>query len=1255
MKSSNMLSRRNHISFGSFIATISLSLELVIISEYRVLAQASPAVQADGTLPSLSIVMDNGSYFEITGGTQSGKNLFHSFSAFSIPANYPAFFNVESSVGNVISRVTGGSVSEINGAIFVPDSISYPVNFFLLNPSGVILGKDASFDIGGSLIITSARSLRFADGSEFSALQTNSPVLSVEVPVGLQVGASAANISVVGPAHDLYQKAGTNEIARIFHPAGIQLNENNTLALVGGNITMNGGNITAFSGNVELGAVKSGYVGLVPDSAGWNLDYAGVTDFGDINLTGSASIDTSGSKGGSLNAIAQNISLSDGSLFLSQTTGNFEGRASFIRAKESIYLAGVAPSPLGTTEPGLPTSFISETSIESTGKAGNLTIETPILYLSSGAQISNGTYGPGSGGILRIQAQDITVTGSTDRAPTAIINNGGRLSTGNAGSVHIQTNNLTVSDNGLISSQNFGKGNGGSINIKAGQVSFLGSDVVRPTGTGLFAGADVGDGGKIQLDVASLSLFGGTQLTSFTNSTGRGGDIEINSKSIEVSGVNNYGASSGIYTIVQSASATGSAGNLILNTSDLLVTTGGQISASTQGIGNAGNLTVMADRLRVEGTNGAQSSGLFASVLPTATGNGGLLSLTTTKLEVLDGGRITTDSAGSGAAGNLSLKTSDLLVSNGGQISASTQGSGNAGALNVVADRVQVQSLGSISTAVQSASATGNAGNLTVKTGDLLVSDGGQISSNTQGVGNAGNLSVMADRIRIEGTNGTQASGLFASVLPTATGNGGLLSLTTNKLEVLDGGRITTDSAGSGAAGNLSLKTSDLLVSNGGQISASTQGSGNAGALNVVADRVQVQSLGSISTAVQSASATGNAGNLTVKTGDLLVSDGGQISSNTQGIGNAGNLTVMADRIRIEGSNGSQASGLFASVTPTATGQGGLLSIATGKLEVFNGGRITADSAGAGAAGSLNIKAQTIDIAGTSAAGPSALLGTVTGSGDGRDLTVVADRLTVRDGATIAVGNTVTDGTTSTQGSGRVGNLNLDIGNLTLSGGSLSAQSLTGDRGSINIRAKTLTLRYGSQINANALGDATGGNIDIQTQLLFAVLTENSDITANAITNRGGAVRIQTDQLLGLQASSRLSELSDITASSEQGAQFSGVVEIKASETDLSRSLTKLPTVLAGIEPIRVSCSATAGSLSTTGKGGLPVMADQPIRSGMLWGSSGVRVAAAIAPAPMPSPLVQANAWTRDAKGRVQLLARSAAQLPEVGCLTAAP
>jgi filamentous hemagglutinin family protein len=1195
-------------SFQTFskqsIAVSSFFIVPIFISLFgftkAVFAQAIPAIVPDATLLSPSNVTDSGVRFEIDGGTQQGSNLFHSFSSFSVPVNYGAQFQSNSSIKNIITRVTGNSVSQIDGVISIPDASINPVNFFLINPNGVLLGEGASFSIGGSLLITSANSLRFSDGVEFSATQPNNSLLSLAIPVGLQLGSSAAPVSTTGPGHDFFQEDATNTIFRFLHPSGMELGSGNTLALVGGDITMQGGNLTVPSGNVEFGAVKSGYVGLLPNSSGWTLDYSGVTAFGDISLSGAASIDTSGAQGGSFRAQARNITFSDGAVFLSQNEGDFVGRESLIRATNSISLSGISP-PLFGTEPGLPTAFISETSIDSTGQAGNLTIEAPKLMLADGAQISNGTYGPGSGGILTIRAQDVTVTGSTDQGPSAIVNNGGRDSTGNAGSINILANSLTLGDNALITSQNFGKkGNGGSINIQADRVALFGSDVIRDTGTGIFAGADVGDGGKIQFNVGDLSLIGGTQVTSFTSSSGQGGDIAINARTVRISGSNSRNNNSGIYTIVISSDATGNAGNLTLNTGALLVSDGGQISTSTRGIGNAGELTVTADRIQVSGSSpDGIPSGIFTTVQ---------------------------SAAATGNAGNLTLKTGDLLVTAGGEISTSTQGLGNAGNLSITADRtIQVDGNGSaIDAAVKATGATGNAGSLTLKTGDLLISNGGQISASTNGSGNAGELNVTADRtIRVEGSG---------SSIDTAVKSAGA----------------------TGNAGNLTLTTQDLQVGSGGQISASTQGSGNAGNLDVIADRVQVQGPSSISTAVQSAGATGNAGNLTVQTSDLLIREGGQITSKTQGIGNAGNLNVMADRILIDGSNGSQPSGLFASVTPTATGNGGLLSIATMKLDVLNGGRITADSAGAGAAGSLNIRAQSIDLAGMGEAGPSALLGTVTGSGDGRDLTVVADRLTVRDGATIAVGNTLVQGLSQnnpvTQGSGKVGNLNLDIGSLILAGGSLSAQSLTGDRGSINIRAKTLNLRYGSQINANALGDATGGNIDIQTQLLFAVLTENSDITANAITNRGGAVRIQTNQLLGLQAGSRLSPLSDITASSEQGAQFGGLVEIKATETDLSRTLSRLPSLQTGVEPIRVSCSASQGNtLTTTGKGGVPVTAEQPIRSGILWGGSGV--ATAIAPPSQPPKLVQANAWTKDASGRVQLLAQSAAALAEAGCL----
>lgn len=949
----------NGIGLGIGKRQLMKPLSLSIIAGLCLLGSANPTyaqslpIEADATLGSGSSIVTpddpgNPSFFEVTGGTQRGENLFHSFNRFSTPENTFTLFSNDPSVQTIINRVTGTSISNFDGAL----ATASPVNFYFINPNGIILGRNASFDIGKSLVLSTADRVIFEGGVEFATIQPEQSVLSISAPIGLQMGLSAAAIEIAGPVHDFFQEDSTNTIIRLFHPAGLQLIGGTTLALVGGDITMDGGNLTVFGGNVELGAVKSGYVGLNPDPIGWELDYAGATAFGDINLTNSASVDVSGAQGGSIRVQARQLNMSDGSLFISQTEGESEGRESLIRATESITLSGVSENPVDPDTVGLPSGFIVETSIDATGKAGNLTIETPRLLITNAAQISNGTYGPGTGGTLTIRAQDITVTGSNEFAPSAIVNNGGRRSTGNAGSIDIQTNTLTLSDNGLLSSQNFGSGNGGAISIRANQATFQGdSSVLRASGTGLFAGADQGDGGNITLNIGNLNILGGAQVTSFTHSAGRGGDIGVQSQSIQVVGANSAGISSGIFTVVDRPNATGNAGNLTLNTSNLLLSAGGQVATSTFGIGNAGN------------------------------------------------------------------------------------------------------------------------------------------------------------------------------------------------------------------------------------------------------------------------------------------------------------LSVTADQIRIEGSQGSQPSGLFASVTPTGKGQGGLLSVISNKLEVFNGGRITTESAGAGAAGSLTVRANTIDLAGSSSLGPSALLGTVTGSGDGRDLTVIADRLTVRDGATIAVGNTVTQGTSFTLGSGRVGNLNLDIGNLVLSHGSLTAQSLTGDRGSINIRAKTLSLRHGSQINANALGDATGGNIDIQTQLMFSVATENNDITANAITNRGGAVRIQANQLLGIESRSMLSVLSDITASSEQGAQFSGVVDIKATETDMSRTLVKAPTIQTKGEPIRVSCAATGNALSATGKGGVPTMVDQPIRSVMLWGGTSRTMAIE----PGPNRLLQANAWRKDASGTVQLLAQDTAALAQADCLAANP
>ncbi len=79
-------------------------------------------------------------------GRVRGKNLFHSFERFDVPTKGKVTFTGPGGLDNVVSRVTGGDASRIDGTLAsrVPGA-----DVYLVNPSGILFGPNARLDVPG--------------------------------------------------------------------------------------------------------------------------------------------------------------------------------------------------------------------------------------------------------------------------------------------------------------------------------------------------------------------------------------------------------------------------------------------------------------------------------------------------------------------------------------------------------------------------------------------------------------------------------------------------------------------------------------------------------------------------------------------------------------------------------------------------------------------------------------------------------------------------------------------------------------------------------------------------------------------------------------------------------------------------------------------------------------------------------------------------------------------------------------------------
>ncbi|OKH43021.1 hypothetical protein NIES2101_31710 [Calothrix sp. HK-06] len=735
---------------------------------------ANAQISPDGTLPNNSSVTLNGSTFNITGGTQAGSNLFHSFGEFSVPTSIRVFFDNTPNIQNIFSRVTGGKVSSIDGLIQANGN----ANLFLLNPNGIVFGQNARLNIGGSFIGSTASGLKFADGAQFLIAGNQTPLLTISVPIGLQFNtANPGAITVNG--------------------SNLAVPTRQTIALVGGDVNISGARISAGGspfllvqgtpvattpgGRIELGSVTQGEVSLTPSRLGFNLSYVNVPNKGNIQIRGATNVDVSGIGGGEIQINARNLLMSEQAGVGSITQGSQPGGDININATESVELVGTGDftqtlQSLTTSDNLLDTRFTRlYNGTFGAGNAGNLTINTGRLIARNNTGVILGNRGLGNSGNLTINA-----SGGVELTSSVLTTGVGAGGKGNGGNLTINTSRFLLQDNGQANTTTLSTGKGGDLIVNADSVELIRSVpiIINPflaASTNLST-SSVGDGdaGNLTLNTRTLvmrdraGIFAGT-----TNGNGQGGNITLNaSESVELTGgqtaffpgISYIGTNTNISTI---STTVAQAGELRVTTPRLLVQQGAQMTVSTFGAGQGG--TVKIDAKSVEVTGASPDGGISQSTISASNrgifgrGTGGDISISADKLIVRDRGRVNAESLINGNAGNIEITAPQILLDRDGTLTAATVG--ERGNITLNSNSIIMRRGSSITTNATANNVIG--GNITINTDVLAGFENSSISANSAD-GRGGNINISTQGLFGLQVRPQQQTNLTSNI--TATG-----------------------------------------------------------------------------------------------------------------------------------------------------------------------------------------------------------------------------------------------------------------------------------------------------------------------------------------------------------------------------------------------------------------------------------------------------------------------------------------------------
>jgi filamentous hemagglutinin family protein len=1063
-------------SFWVFAIAEVLSPWFIMPAKAQMTPDDTLGVEASKITPN--VLIKNEISDRIDGGAIRDSNIFHSFSEFNINNGQKVYFSNPSGVINILTRVTGGMRSNILGTLGVDGG----ANLFLINPNGILFGQNASLDLRGSFVATTANGVQLGNQGVFSATNPQAPALLTVNPSALVFSQVQANAGITNQSQ---APAGVNPDGG--NTRGLRVPDGKSLLLVGGNVSVDGSGLRAYDGRIELtGLAAPGDIELNMMGDILSLNIPKDVTLADVFLSNNTGVSVFGAVGGNIAINAHNIDINSSSLFagIAKGKGNSTNQAGDItlNATGNITLTGNF------------SSIDNRVDENATGNAGNIRISANSLTLKDDASLSTYTFGNGNGGTVFVQVNDAVTLEDGDIFSTVEAG-----AVGNGGDINIQAGSLSLTDSAQLltairAGENnlpAGRGNGGNVNIDIrGAVTFANPQPGLTNGIASQVGIGaVGNGGDVTIIAGSLDITGSSEIQGSTFGKGNAGNITIKTTdSVMLDGADAADAGKRIFSRIMASvqeGAEGNAGNINITTDTLKLTNGAFLTNSTSGKGNAANITINARDISFD-TRSRASSNVYKS----GVGNGGEIRITTNSLSLTNGAEISSDVLGQGNAGNIFIDAKGSVKIDGILVDA-----GKFDGTNLDFD-----SWSNISSDLLGVDTVGKAGNIQITTPSLSLTNSGQITSTSGGQGNGGNITINArDNVLIDGFAGRQNinSKVSSYAVRNAIGNGGDIRINTGNLVIKNGGEIGTNNGGVGNGGNIFLDASDTIIFDGlggnGQTSQATSFASN-----------------------------GKAGNVEVKTGSLFLTNGGYISSALSGKGNAGNIIINArDTVKIDGLTKEGAivelvSQLTSSLL-SGEGNGGDIEITTGSLSVTNGGIISANTSGRGDAGNITINARDIVTFDGGVNGLFTTAGNATleeSTGDGGDIRINARGLFVKNGGSLSA---------FSASSGNAGNIFIDtLDSVSIDGSngrSIKSQATafangSGNGGNIQVKTGTLTLANGGQFSTYAKRDA--GDIDINAR--DAVIIDGVDSGALSFllpggVGKGGDIQVRTNSL----------------------------------------------------------------------------------------------------------------------------------------------